>query len=129
MVIKSSEKTNLYDDKNNYYKLSKFDYDINDQSLKGENIIVTTNFNLPKSDKYYFKSGFFNFNDKEFLAKDTKILLHSDLFGISENNPRIKGVSSSSKNGITTINKAVFTSCKINDDKCPPWSISARNYS
>ena len=38
MVIKSSEKTNLYDDKNNYYKLSKFDYDINDQSLKGENI-------------------------------------------------------------------------------------------
>ena len=126
MVIKSSEKTNLYDDKNNYYKLSKFDYDINDKSLKGENIIVTTNFNLPKSDKYYFKSGFFNFNDKEFLAKDTKILLHSDLFGISENNPRIKGVSSSSKNGVTKINKAVFTSCKINDDKCPPWSISAK---
>ena len=126
MVIKSSEETNLYDDKNNYYKLSRFDYDINDKSLKGENVIVTTNFNLPKSDKYYFKSGFFNFNDKEFLAKDTKILLHSDLFGISENNPRIKGVSSSSKNGITTINKAVFTSCKINDDKCPPWSISAR---
>ncbi len=126
MVIKSSEKTNLYDDKNNYYKLSKFDYDINDKSLKGENIIVTTNFNLPKSDKYYFKSGFFNFNNKEFLAKDTKILLHSDLFGISENNPRIKGVSSSSKNGVTKINKAVFTSCKINDDKCPPWSISAK---
>ena len=126
MVIKSSEETNLYDDKNNYYKLSRFDYDINDKSLKGENVIVTTNFNLPKSDKYYFKSGFFNFNDKEFLAKDTKILLHSDLFGISENNPRIKGVSSSSKNGVTTINKAVFTSCKINDDKCPPWSISAK---
>ena len=125
MVIKSSEKTNLYDDKNNYYKLSKFDYDINDQSLKGENIIVTTNFNLPKSDKYYFKSGFFNFNDKEFLAKDTKILLHSDLFGISENNPRIKGVSSSSKNGITVINKGVFTSCNKDENDCPPWSLSA----
>ena len=53
-----------------------------------------------------------------------KILLHPTLFGDTENNPRIKGISSNSKNGITTINKGIFTSCKIEDD-CPPWSISA----
>ena len=47
------------------------------------------------------------------------------LFGEAENNPRIKGVSSSSKTGVTTINKGVFTSCKIDDD-CPPWYISAK---
>ena len=126
MEIKSDKKTNLYDDQNNYYRLSKFKYNIKKKSLKGENVIVTTNYNLPKSDKYFFKSGFFNFSDKEFLAKDTKVLLHSDLFGVPENNPRIKGVSSSGKNGITTINKAIFTSCKNENDKCPPWSISAK---
>ena len=31
-------------------------------------------------------------------------------------------VSPSSKDGITTINKGVFTSCKKNDG-CPPWTI------
>ena len=126
MELKSNEKTNIKDDQNNFYNLSKFHYFINDKTLKGEDVIVTTNYNLPKSDKFFFKSGFFNFENKEFLAKDTEILLHSDLFGISENNPRIKGVSSSSNNGVTTINKAVFTSCKKNKDKCPPWIISAK---
>ena len=36
----------------------------------------------------------------------------------------MKGLSSSSRDGITTINKGVFTSCKKNDN-CPPWTILA----
>ena len=40
-----------------------------------------------------------------------------------ENDPRLSGVSSSGKDGITSINKSIFTSCKKNDN-CP-WSISA----
>lgn len=34
-------------------------------------------------------------------------------------------MSSSSKNGVTKINKAVFTSCAKEEDECPPWSIQA----
>jgi LPS-assembly protein len=126
MILSSSKKTEIKDDKNSHYNLSKFNYEINKKKLKGENVIVTTNYNLPKSDRHYFKSGIFNFESKEFLAKDTKILLHSDLFGVSENNPRIIGISSSSSNNITTIKKGVFTSCGKNADSCPPWSISAK---
>jgi LPS-assembly protein len=126
MILSSNKKSKIKDDKNNHYILSKFIYEINDKELKGEDVIVATNYNLPKSDSYYFKSGIFNFENKEFLAKDTKILMHSDVFGISENNPRIVGVSSSSNNNITTINKGVFTSCSFNEDSCPPWSISAK---
>ena len=37
----------------------------------------------------------------------------------------MKGVSSSSKNGVTVINKGVFTSCSKENDDCPPWSIQA----
>ena len=42
--------------------------------------------------------------------------------GNSNNDPRIKGISSSSKDGITTINKGIFTSCKKTNN-CAPWSI------
>ena len=48
-----------------------------------------------------------------------------DIFGNEKNDPRFKGLSSSSENGITTINKGIFTTCKKNDD-CPPWQIKAK---
>ena len=125
MILTSENKTNIKDDSKNHYSLDKFNYFIKDKKLKGENILVTTNFNLPKSDKLYFKNGFFNLETKEFLASDTKVELHPDLFGKKDNNPRIYGISSNSKNGVTTLKKAVFTSCKFNEDNCPPWSINA----
>ena len=50
--------------------------------------------------------------------------MHKQIFDNSDNDPRIKGVSSKKEGDITIINKAVFTSCKKNDD-CPPWSIQA----
>ena len=46
-------------------------------------------------------------------------------FDNDQNDPRLKGVSSSSKNQITIVNKGIFTSCKKRDGKCPPWSIKA----
>ena len=45
------------------------------------------------------------------------------MFG-NKNRDQFKGLSSSSKNGVTTINKGVFTSCKKNDN-CSPWTIQA----
>ena len=48
--------------------------------------------------------------NKNFYAKDTKIELHKDIFDNSDNDPRIKGVSSIKKDNVTTINKGVFTS-------------------
>ena len=125
MILSSENKTKIKDDNRNRYFLDKFDYSIKDKKLKGENILMITNFDLPNSDKLFFKDGFFNLETREFMASDTKVDLHPDLFGNSENNPRIYGISSNSKKGVTTLNKAVFTSCKIRDDNCPPWSITA----
>jgi len=126
MELSSNNKTEIKDDNGSFYNLSKFNYQINKKKLKGEDIVVTTNYNLPKSDKYYFKNGIFDFKNKEFFAKDTKIVLHSNLFAEDrKNNPRISGVSSLSNNGVTTIKKGVFTSCNNDDDSCPSWAISA----
>ena len=126
MILSSKKKTNIKDNNRNHYSLDKFNYSIKDKKLKGENILVITNFNLPKSDKLFFKSGFFNLETREYLASNTKIELHPDLFGKQDNNPRIYGVSSNSKNGVTSIKKATFTSCKFRKDDCPPWSINAK---
>ena len=79
---------------------------------------------MPKSDKIFFENAVINLAEQRFIAKDTEIEIHKDIFDKSENDPRLKGVSSVSDNNTTIINKGVFTSCKKNDD-CPPWSIFA----
>ena len=123
MKLISKSKTTI-EDKLNIYNLSNFRFYINDEILKGENIVVNSNYKNPKSDKFYFKSAIIDLKNNDFVAKDTKIEVHKNIFNNLENDPRIKGVSSYKKGNITTINKGVFTSCKKNDN-CPPWSIQA----
>ena len=60
----------------------------------------------------------------KYVLSNTPINLKKDIFGNKNNDPRFKGLSSSSKDGVTIINKGIFTSCKKNDS-CPPWTIQA----
>ncbi len=126
MKLYSSEKTFIKDLNNKLYELGSFDYNINDEYLKGTKITIIENSNLPSSerDKFYFENGFFDFKNQTFTTGLTKIHLKKNLFEREENDPRIYGVSSNHKNQITTINKAIFTSCK-KTDKCPPWRLEA----
>ena len=124
MELSSKKSAKIRDDKANYYSLSNFKYFINEENLSGENVKIVTSYNLPLSDTYYFKDGFFNFKNQNFVAKNPKIKLHRTLFGNKENSPRLYGASSSSENGLTTIKKGIFTSCNENSS-CPAWSISA----
>ena len=144
MELISNNKSTIEDDDGTFYQLDEFKFFINEEILKGKNILVITNYLKPKSDKVFFTSGIFNFLNKKFISKDTEILLHRTLFDkervsgkeISEkekerlkkfkgqNDPRIIGVSSTGNNNETIINKGVFTSCKKND-KCAPWHIKA----
>jgi len=126
LVIKSDKPATIIDKKNQtLYKISKFSYSLKDEILKGEKIFINTKFNQPFSDKYFFKSAIFNLKDQSYIAQDINIDLKKDIFGNEDNDPRFKGVSSSSKNGVTTIDKGVFTSCK-KKDKCPPWVVQAK---
>ncbi|MFL2894924.1 MAG: LPS-assembly protein LptD [Candidatus Pelagibacter sp.] len=126
LIIKSDKAATIIDEKNQtLYEISKFSYSLKDEILKGEKIFINTKFNQPFSDKYFFKSAIFNLKDQSYIAQDINIDLKKDIFGNKKNDPRFKGVSSSSKNGITIIDKGVFTSCKKND-KCPPWVVQAK---
>ena len=127
-IIKSNKKTNILDNYFTEYETDVLDYSINKKIFKGKNISISTNTNLNEEERdfYKFKDGIFNLEDKNFVASDTKIFLKKNAYDNSENDPRIYGNSSKKINNITKIKKAIFTSCKFNDD-CPPWSIKASN--
>ena len=130
MILSSSQKSSIIDNKSNYYELDEFTYNLNTEFVKGKNVKIITNKNSENigSDEYFFTDSFIDLKNQNFNSSETKIKMHKDMFGIAENDPRIYGASSSKKDDITIINKAVFTSCRFNDN-CPPWSIKAKKIS
>tara|TARA_B100000989_G_scaffold289915_1_gene262416 strand:- start:337 stop:2946 length:2610 start_codon:yes stop_codon:yes gene_type:complete len=124
--LSSKKKTQVLDDKFNLYELDDFNYSKKEFLLKGKNVKIKTNFNSKNdSDEYFFDSGFFDLNNRNFNAGNTKISMKKSVFGNIENDPRLLGVNSFKKGEITQINKGIFTSCKKREG-CPPWSIQAQ---
>ncbi|MBD1170586.1 LPS-assembly protein LptD [Pelagibacterales bacterium SAG-MED02] len=120
------KKTQVLDDKYNLYELDKFNYSKKEFLLKGENVKIKTNFNSNiNSDEYFFESGFFYLDNRNFKAGNTKISMQKSIFGNIENDPRLFGVTSFKEGEITQVNKGIFTSCKKREG-CPPWSIQAQ---
>ena len=75
-VLKSANKTKIIDNKNQtFYELEKFSFDIDEEVLRGEKILVNLNYNLPQNDKLYFGNGIFDLKNKSFIAKDIEIKL------------------------------------------------------
>ena len=122
--LSSKYKTIIKDQNLNVYHLDKFSYLIDKEELKGDNIIIISNFGLPNNEKVYFSNAIINFKKQNSIAKDTKIQIAKNAFGNKNNDPRLYGASSQKNNQKTVIKKGVFTSCKKDDD-CSPWSIQA----
>ncbi len=124
MELISENKTTVTDN-SNLYKVGKFSYLINEELLKGTDMLINTNYNLPTSDKFYFKTAVVDFKDQSFYGTDPTIKVKKDIFDDIDNDPRIIGISATSDKDRNKISKGVFTSCKQNDN-CTPWSIKAR---
>ena len=122
--ISSNYKTKITDTNDKVYRLKKFKYSIDEKILKGEDLLIITNNNLPNSDKFFFSNAIINIKEQNFSAKDVEINIHKNVFGNDTNDPRLKGVSAKGNNKTIEINKGIFTSCNKNND-CPPWSIKA----
>ena len=120
MLLSSVKKTVLNDDLNNFYTLNEFEYQINNEILKGKKVEIATNTDKPESDKYFFETGFFDFKQYKFLGKDVEIIFHKGMYDDIENDPRLKGVVGKGNESYTRLDNAIFTTCK-KTDKCPPW--------
>jgi LPS-assembly protein len=124
MILSSKKNAIITDSESNTYKLEQFQYSIDKEILKGKNITAITNDKQNKSDEFFFKTGFFDLKKNKFLGKDIVAKFHKDLFGNSENDPRISAVSGYGNKTNTYFKKGIFTSCK-KTDKCPPWKITS----
>ena len=71
--LSSKFKSTVTDNNNQIYYLDEFLLYLDQDLLKGKGILTITNYNLPKSDKYFFTDGIFNLKNKTFTAKDTKV--------------------------------------------------------
>ncbi len=76
--------------------------------------------------KYYFSNAIINFNTNELIGDEIKIDFIKDIFGNNENDPRLRGNYIYSGKNVSLIKKGVFTTCKKNGDKCPPWQFKAK---
>ena len=120
-TILSNNKTKMKDDDGNSFTVSKFKFLVSEKLFNGENL----NFLDNNDNEYIFKNAVVRLTDKQILGKDFQLNFNKKTFGNIDQDPRLKGNSVIVKNDSTTVKKGVFTTCKKNNDKCPPWVMHA----
>ena len=119
-IIQSKFKTILIDKFNNQISVKDFIYLTDEKLFHGNDIIM---FDADKNN-YLFENTIIDLNNRTLLAKDVEINFNKNIFGNSNNDPRLRGASLFSNKNETIVKKGIFTSCKKNDD-CPPWSLQS----
>ena len=119
-IIQSKFKSTLINRFNNKIVASDFKYSDIDKLFRGNNIEMTD----AEKNYYSFEKSVVDLNKEMLLAKDVEINFAKDIFGNSDNDPRLKGNSLSMSKEETIIHKGIFTTCKVNDT-CPPWSLKS----
>ena len=65
-----------------------------------------------------------NLKTDEIIGKDLNIYFNKEYFS-KDNDPRLKANAVIIDKENAKFKKGVFTTCKIREEKCPPWKISA----
>ena len=121
MVASSNKKTFIKDNMSNFYYLDSFVYNVNKEILNGESVKITDK----EKDNYSFSKAIIDLKTGKLLGQDITIDFKKEKFGNDDNEPRIKGVTANSDSNKTVIRKGLFTTCKRNGEKCPPWVVKA----
>ena len=118
--IKSNDFVKIKDTINNYFELYEFLFEIKNNQFIGKEIKFVDN----QQNKYVLKDIMIDTKNNNIYGRDLNIDFNKNLFGNSENDPRIKAKSVKIKDQSSFIKKGVFTSCSKDND-CPPWSMLA----
>ena len=123
--IYSNRETTIKDISGNIYNLeNSFQLDLNSE------IITTEKTNTIDTDNniYIFENAKINLVSKEILGKELKIDFVDNFFGITNNDPILKGRSAVSNNKETKIYKTVFSTCNTTNKSCPGWEIETEEF-
>ena len=73
-TIISKNKTKISDQKSTVYSLENFNFLIDKEVLKGEKILIISNYNLPKSNKVFLENAVIDLKDQKFIAKNLELV-------------------------------------------------------
>ena len=118
----SENEVMVNDDQGNIFFINDFKYQISIKTLRGKK----TKFIDVEKNEYLISDTMIDLEKNQIFGKDLNINFNKSSFGNIQNDPRLKARSFNSKNGISSINKGVFTTCK-KTEKCPAWQLSADN--
>ena len=120
-LMTSEKKAHITDAIKNIYTVENYKFEIIDRILKGKNL---THADLI-GDNYSLTEGIINFNTNELIGKDLLVAFNKNKYENPIQDPRLKGNVAYSNQQDTKISKGVYTTCKFNGDKCPPWMMQA----
>jgi len=119
-TIESISQSEIKDKLGNHFLSEYFIYTLNNNLIKFDDLKFTdVEKNISQINK-----AFINIESKKLIGKDISIDFNNKSFD-KNNEPRLKGNSIIVESGNSLFTKAVFTTCKKNDD-CPPWELSAK---
>ena len=122
-LIYSKYDTKIKDLAGNEIIVQMFNYlTLKNMFLSKGNIEITDS----RSNKYIFSEIYIDEKNKKVVGSDIKSFINDDsLKDDKRNDPRFFGNSATISGDKTIVEKGVFTSCKIREDKKCPWSIRA----
>ncbi len=121
MEFSSNKKTIINDIKGYNFILDEFNFDIKNKILTGKNVYLKDLDN----NNFYLETINLNLNSYDFSGDKLYIDFDNSLFGNKENEPRLTGEKITDNKNESTIYNGTFTTCKKNEEDCPPWLLSA----
>ena len=112
---------NIFDNLGNKITANQTIFSMKNKILKINN---TKMLDVLKNE-YHFDTAIVNFSSQEIIGDGIKIDFFNNAFGNEQNDPRLRGNSIYSNKNETIVKKGVFTTCKKQKDKCPPWQFKA----
>ena len=117
LILLSTTPSKVKDNLGNDIQMKEFKFEIGNQLIKGKFV----NFIDKYKNKSKLKNAIINVVDNSIIGNEFEIEFYNALFGNPSNEPRLKSKSVDIEDKNTTLSKAIFTTCKKNKDKCPPW--------
>ena len=126
-IISSNHNTTFTDTDGNIVEVDMFQYQIEKNLFSSVGKIKILDIN---NNKYYFKELHVDTKKREMIGSDVSVLLDQENFGVSaESDPRFVANDIFISKGKSILSNGVFTPCKQEKDKCPPWKLQAKKIS
>jgi LPS-assembly protein len=123
-LISSNNSTIFTDVDNNTVETNMFNYHVKNNLFSSIGKIKVKDIN---NNKYFFKEMHIDTKKHEMIGSDVSVVLDEKSFGLpDENDPRFVANSIYIDKNKMDLTKGVFTVCKKEDDKCPPWALKAK---